>query len=298
MSTSPRSHAQDNLGLPALIPDATGCKVCDKALGRGNRTGHCGRHVSAFNAQDPAWRAKQKGGIRRKYQADPLFLEQKRRDMRKANEARDIEALRLRMVEGRYWEKSNEGRPPGHPSRKRAGVTMSNTKLADIPPHLRNEYRELSQRKHFSAAEARAIILAQHERDMERFRAKFAPPPPEPLPQDRRELIGRKVLPPVPAPTELIAAIATDFGFTLAQVLSEVRKRPLARCRQTVYAILVARGNSRNQAAKWMGRDHSTVIFGVDNFPANAAHDPHMMRVFRAYTTDNDNAAADESEAA
>jgi hypothetical protein len=152
----------------------SGCAECGCQLGRGNTSGYCIRHVSAANARNPEWREKQRAGLRKKLQADPIYLERKRDDMRKANRARDIEKLRQRMVTNRYWEMSNSGRPPGHPSRVQAGRSNTETKLADIPPHLRDEYRRLNCIKHIPAAEAKAIILAQHDAEMARFRRKVS----------------------------------------------------------------------------------------------------------------------------
>lgn len=145
------------------------CTECGCKLWRRNRTGYCRRHVSKANVT-PEWREKQRAGLVRKLQSDPVYLERKREDMRKANMARDKEALRLRMIQNRYWELSNHSRPAGHPSRIKAGRSVTATTLADIPAHLRNEYRRLNRIQHIPAAEARKIILDQHEADMERFR--------------------------------------------------------------------------------------------------------------------------------
>ena len=46
-------------------------------------------------------------------------------------------------------------------TRARAGVSITATKLCWCPPPLRGRYRELTRTKHFTAAEARAIIEAE-----------------------------------------------------------------------------------------------------------------------------------------
>ena len=48
--------------------------------------------------------------------------------------------------------------------RKRAGEKASATKLRDIPPHLRGEYRTLVRGGNVNAAEAKALILQQFKR--------------------------------------------------------------------------------------------------------------------------------------
>jgi hypothetical protein len=50
--------------------------------------------------------------------------------------------------------------------RKRAGAKASATKLRDIPPAMRDEYKRLIRSKLIPAAEAKQIILDQFKRQM------------------------------------------------------------------------------------------------------------------------------------
>lgn len=71
----------------------------------------------------------------------------------------------------RNWEKSTyENRLKW----QRAGVLASAEKRLGWCPHeLRDEYRRLVDAKNFPPAEAREIILAQHEKNMADFRRKL-----------------------------------------------------------------------------------------------------------------------------
>lgn len=264
------------------------CRDCDNKLGKGNVSGYCFRHISAANARNPEWRERQRQGLIKKLRSDPEYLERKRADMRNAGKARDIEALRIRMRERRYWEKSNAERPPGHPSRIKAGQSLTNSRLADIPPHLREEYRHLTRVKHIPAAEARAMILAQDRAEVSRLRIRMGEPTAE-------VEVALKSLKPVllrvaasapyqPKPTALFAAVARAFHIPLEGVLGRSRDRNAVRCRQTIYAILRADGHSFLRIARWMGRDHSTIMHGVEHFDSYAKQNPTMRTVFDQFT--------------
>lgn len=56
--------------------------------------------------------------------------------------------------------------------RARAGRKRTATVLGDIPPRLRAEYRRLKATKLIPAAEAKAIILAQYQKELDAVVAK------------------------------------------------------------------------------------------------------------------------------
>jgi len=145
------------------------CRACSTELGPRNTSGLCRQHVALRNATDPTWREKQRAGIRRKLQADPEYLETCRENARRASASRDRDVMRERWFRDRVWEKSNAAHPSGSASRVQAGKTISATRLADIPPHLREMYRGLT-RGGVKAAEARAMVMEHHETEMRRWR--------------------------------------------------------------------------------------------------------------------------------
>lgn len=58
----------------------------------------------------------------------------------------------------------------------RRGRAVSEHRMAWCPPELRDEARRLARIKRMKQAEVRAVILAQHESDMARFRARITAP--------------------------------------------------------------------------------------------------------------------------
>jgi hypothetical protein len=146
------------------------CSVCDAKLGRTNKSGLCRKHVASANARDPKWREKQRAGIRRKIENDPAYRGELRVRARKAAASRDPDVMRERWLRDRVWEKSNPSNPAGSDARRRAGRSISARRLADIPAHLRDDYRHLVKVKRFSAAEAREMIAQLQVAEAERGR--------------------------------------------------------------------------------------------------------------------------------
>ena len=142
------------------------CKVCAKRLSRGNKYGHCRLHIS------PEARANMTAGLRRKMQEDPAYLEVIRAQAR-ANAARPEHRRMLTEAAKRSgaWRKALAATTPE--SYKLAGARSADTKLSWCPPELRADYHALTNSKGLLAAEARAIILAQHEKNMADFRRKL-----------------------------------------------------------------------------------------------------------------------------
>ncbi len=123
------------------------------------------------------------------------------------------------------------------------------------------------------------------------------PPLRPPVARKPSAKLPKKVVlrPRLPAPTDLISAVASEFDYSLADIMGKGRSRALARCRQTIYSILRFQGFSYNQIALWMGRDHSTVIYGCDHFDDYSQQHPLMREVFDKFTALE---AVEEREAA
>lgn len=95
-------------------------------------------------------------------------------------------------------------------------------------------------------------------------------------------------VPPAPAKgpataREIITAAARKFGFTYEEMISVHRGKQISRARQTVYAILRARGNSYPQIGRWMNRDHSSVVHGCTMFDRYAQDAPLMYEVYERF---------------
>lgn len=145
----------------------TGCKRCDKPLGPRNVSGYCRKHYSAAEHQNADHGAKISRALKLKYAHDPVFAERAKETARanlfKASGSKQT-ATRLRLWEiGLPFSLAPE-------VRARAARTHSERRMAWCPRELREDYRRLVYSKKLRAAEAREIILAQHEKDMATFR--------------------------------------------------------------------------------------------------------------------------------
>lgn len=150
------------------------CLTCDKQLGRYNRSGYCTRHVSAAVATDPQWREKQRSGAIRALQENPDRLTRLRERARIHGQLpQAIEGRRRHAIESRIWERGHATIAADPEIRARAGRRQSATKLGWCPNDLRGAYRQLVHSKKVPAAEARRMILEQHERRMVAFRNRM-----------------------------------------------------------------------------------------------------------------------------
>jgi enamine deaminase RidA (YjgF/YER057c/UK114 family) len=67
-----------------------------------------------------------------------------------------------------------------------------------------------------------------------------------------------------PAQQARIAAyVCGYYGVTLADVLARGRAAPVVECRQMIGALLAAAGDTVANAARFLDRDHSTVLYGI-----------------------------------
>ena len=149
-----------------MASQAKTCRDCPNKLGRRNATGYCCRCVGRANMQNPATRARVSQSRRRNLHEDPAKLARLLSNLAEARKHQDREANRARWIEGKLWLNGQRKNVAGSPQRILAGRRSSDTKLAWCPPHLREHYRELTNRKRIPAVEARAMIEAQHEAEM------------------------------------------------------------------------------------------------------------------------------------
>jgi hypothetical protein len=243
------------------------CIECGKGLGRDNRTGLCHAHSAARIGRDPSARAKVSATRRRLFQADPAFRQRAADQLVEARKHRGNPGENFKR--DRLWEKGNAVRPAGSPARLAAGAQVSATKLAWCPPHLRGEYRFLTQRKRLFAGEARAIIEAQHETDMQRWRRSVGAVTEPP---DARLVFKAE------SDDALLTAIAEEFGFTLTELRAEGWYEGIAQARRTCVHILKAQGRSYPVIARLLGRtDHTTAIAAHRRYERKAT--PQMRDV-------------------
>lgn len=142
------------------------CRTCGKSLWKGNTGGYCRKHIP------PERRAKMAEGIRRKIKHDPAYLDTLR-GLARANSSKPghMEKMIAASVKAETWRKGQASLTPE--IRAKGGRTFSDRYMAWCPRELRDEYRRLTGSKKIPAAQARAIILDQHEKAMAEFRQKL-----------------------------------------------------------------------------------------------------------------------------
>lgn len=170
------------------MPKGGVCLDCGTELGARNRSGFCRRCVGRANLRKPGIRVKiaeknrermaspevraeMSRRMKLRLAADPELREKYVATMRKANQSPACYAARRRRwAAEKPWIKGNEAQPAGSEPRQRAARAISATRLSWCPPHLRDEYRFLTEIKRLLAAEARQMIEDQHEVEMTRWR--------------------------------------------------------------------------------------------------------------------------------
>lgn len=168
-------------------------KVCDKCGGRvgpKNKIGLCRPCMYAggfavIKTRDPeAFERARVEGMKRRYREDPQFKAEARERLLKA--AKLPHAVAARKASGRRLGLSGLGAAAtasGTEARAKQGRTCSERRLAWCPPELRKDYLHLLRAKRMKKEEAREIILAQHEADIRRVRAKMGVEGPVELPK-------------------------------------------------------------------------------------------------------------------
>jgi hypothetical protein len=163
---------------------APGHCACGATLGPRNKSGVCkschGRAMATRMAHDPVLQERRRAAVAKHFE-DPENRARRAASLIRRN-SRDVpEAERQRRAEcGRELHRRYLATPEGKAkvnsseSRAKRGKTRSDRVLAWCPPELRDAYRELNCRKHYTAAEARAIIEAQIPGTQAHAQRKFA----------------------------------------------------------------------------------------------------------------------------
>lgn len=247
------------------------CKTCNRPLLRRNKSGYCAAHVHAARAADPAWRAKLSASIQYKMAHDPEFREKKRAQGRALSAVPDIVARRTAHFDQRI-------RNIGHQAalapevRARAGRSLTDSRLAWCPAHLRAEYLTLVRTHLCTAAEARKMIEDQNELEMARWRRSMG------VADDNGEIAALVVALRTRnfTPTErAIQAAAAMFDVSEKDILSANRARHISIARYALAATFKRAGMTLMQVAAALGRnDHSTALHLIRRAEWFAAHDP------------------------
>ena len=97
---------------------------------------------------------------------------------------------------------------------------------------------------------------------------------PEPVPE--RPRVVMQLAPtedePIVDPAGIIRAIADLYDLSYADIVTRSRFKHIVRARRAAIWVLVKRGNSMPQVARWVGlKDHTTVMHHRDVFEAQAS---------------------------
>lgn len=148
---------------------ASTCRDCPTTISTQSKSGRC--HPCAMRSfnSDPVALAKRKAAITA-YWDRPGVREARGRKLAARNRAMPQEQRDKLRPHGRriYAEHLNtpeaRARSMAPEARARAAAKQTDTKLADIPPHRRGEYRRLCSSQRLSAADAKRIILDDEKR--------------------------------------------------------------------------------------------------------------------------------------
>lgn len=226
------------------------CADCGTSLGQRNTSGYCGRHVGAANMRRPGARAYQVHRLRLRYAGDPELCAANADRLATAREMRDPEDLRARWLAGRPWVKGNAAQPKGSAARRRMAASLSNTRLAWCPPHMRDRYRALTK-KGVRAAEARELILQEHEIEMRRWRRSVGIEQPVDLTPSRGLLF-----------IDRASTVAAEWA-GVANLWTGSKSVRLSRARWAVWLVLLRRSWSVNRIASETGMDRKSVKYGL-----------------------------------
>jgi chromosomal replication initiation ATPase DnaA len=81
---------------------------------------------------------------------------------------------------------------------------------------------------------------------------------------------------------QIIAVVESVTGFTIEQMKSASRKRPLVYARYCLMCFIRNRtGLSLNKIGDMLGRDHSTVIYGLDIADSLIKYDQNFKETYR-----------------
>ncbi|BEV00097.1 helix-turn-helix domain-containing protein [Novosphingobium olei] len=234
-----------------------GCATCGKDLSRANVSGYCQSHVWQATRALPDFKERIRTGIKRKIATDPIYKDGLRKRAIALGQDPVINEKRTRhFVEGRIWEIGAKAAATPE-ARAKAGRSISDTKLAWCPQHLREQYRFLI-RNHYGRDEARRLILEQDAKERQRLRIRMGAEQPQRIPSS--EPFG----PPCTAELKLVMNAARTFHVPVEEILSPSRERPVVRARQALMLALKKHGVPMREIGRYVGsRDRTTVIYGL-----------------------------------
>lgn len=247
------------------------CAECGTPLERRNTSGWCRRHFAP--TRSPETRAKISESRRRLFAADPV-RKARQGDLARAaaNSPKSRIAAVANLTNSRAWIAGNASRPKGSESRLLAAKRAALTRLAWCPPELREQYRVLRQKKRVPAAEARSLILEEHEIEMRRWR-KSVGAEPVVAPQ----IVSVKGALYIDRASAVAAAWAG-----VADLWAPSHDRRVARARWAVYLALRRGGWARHRIAVETGMDRTGVKYGLGKAEILASIPGEFSDLFRA----------------
>lgn len=128
------------------------CSKCDRAITAGSKTGMC----RPCEATDPAQRRKRAAARRKAFRLNPELRERQRRASAEFNRTPQMRAVSAAVArKSKIWQFSAAAR------------------AAALPKEVRELYRDLRRIKRIPAAEARALVMAYHDKLLATFRRKL-----------------------------------------------------------------------------------------------------------------------------
>lgn len=244
------------------------CKTCQSALGPRNKTGYCRAHVSAAQAACPEFRAKQRAGIKRKLATDPAYLDDLRRRARTQGKRLDTRPQRSERFKREQIWKIGQAAAASSESRAKAGRSLSRTRNAWCPPELLDAYRDLTKLG-YRAAEARRMILDQHERDKARFAAKIDP---------STASYDAAVYEPK-TDEEIIRLAAQMLKVNPADIVGPKRDKALVDARAALVMVYRSRKESYPTIGRRLNRDHTAIMHLAATFDIRERRNPKLRAV-------------------
>lgn len=147
------------------------CGDCDRVLGPKNKTGYCKFHCQQHRAPDHGEKVSK--ARKRLFYTDPEALERARQSAKRAGQAPGATEARRKAAKRIGLHRIGQAAITAE-HRAKAGRKASRTKLSWCPPELIGEYRHIRRNRGLTAAEAKEVILNQHEADLQRLRNRMA----------------------------------------------------------------------------------------------------------------------------
>jgi hypothetical protein len=270
-----RPHVSAAIAAERPKPEPRLCP-CGAVLHSKNQSGLCLKHMLEQRNADPERIAIKVAALKRRFATDPELKEAQRRRARGLHLLPQSKEAKRRRWTPEFQRKGVEALKAMPEVRAAAVARMSATKLAWCPPHLRDDYRHLTQRMALPAAEARRMIEDQNEMELARWRRSIGV-----------HVEADHVLVPEPAPV-ITKSRPQDQAFELATQLFDVTEDEIlgpARHRRIMlarYALAVGfrqAGYSTTGVADALNRgDHNTAMNLLAKAPELAKRDRGFAR--------------------